>query len=264
MSVTVHPSAIVDEAAVLADGVNVGPFCHVGPKVELGAGVRLVSHVSVAGVTRIGAGTTVYPFAALGQAPQDLKYKGEDTELIVGAANVIREHVTMHTGTVAGRGRTVVGDNCFFMAGSHVAHDCIVGDNVIFANNATLGGRVVIDDFVTIGGLSAVHQLGRVGRYAFIGGGAPVTGDVIPYGMVDNNGDLHGLNIIGMERRGFSREDINTLRAVYRTLFHGDGRFADRFEAIAESYQDHERVSLIIEFIQADTKRPLCQPRRGK
>ncbi len=263
MTTDIHPTAIIAKGAELGEGVAIGPFCTIGADVRLGDGVRLVSHVSVAGDTQVGARTVVYPFAALGHPPQDLKFKGERTELIIGADNVLREQVTMHLGTRTGRGRTVVGNGGFFMAGAHVGHDCIVGDKVTFANNATLGGMVTIQDFVTIGGLSAVHQMGRVGKYAFIGGGAPVTGDVIPFGMVDNHGGLHGLNLVGLKRRGFGRDTINALRAAYRHLFHGEGHFDDRVRTAAEAWADVPEVGEILAFIEAGQKRPLCIPRGG-
>ena len=237
MGATIHPSSIVERGAELGEGVEIGPFCAIGPKVRLGDGVKLVSHISIAGSTTIGARTLIRPFTALGQPPQDKGYKGEDTRLIIGADNVLHEQVTMQLGTPNGRQQTVVGDRGFFMVGAHVGHDCIVGDNVTFANNATLGGLVVIDDFVNIGGLCAVHQFGRVGRYAFIGGGAPVTGDVIPFGMVDNHGGLHGLNLVGLKRRGFKRETINALREFYRRVFlDRTGAFDERLEAAAQDF----------------------------
>jgi UDP-N-acetylglucosamine acyltransferase len=260
MAVSVHPSSIVERSAELADGVEIGPFCTVGPKVRLGEGVRLISHVSVAGNTSIGARTVIYPNAALGHPPQDLKFKGEDTKLIVGSDNVIRESVTMHLGTVPGRSQTVVGDKGFFMANSHVGHDCIVGNNVVMGNNTPLGGLAEVGDFVILGGNAAVHQFGRVGKYAFIGGGAPVVGDVIPFGMVDNHGRLHGLNLVGLKRRGFKRETINALRAMYRELFHGVGNFDERFASAVETYGYLPEAKMIIDFIEAGQKRGLCRP----
>jgi UDP-N-acetylglucosamine acyltransferase len=262
MVVSVHTTAIVEQGAELADGVSIGPFCTVGPKAKLGEGVRLVSHVSVAGNTSIGPRTTIYPFAALGHPPQDLKFKGEDTRLIIGADNVIRESATFHLGTVTGRGQTVVGDKGFFMACSHVGHDCIVGNNVVMGNNTPLGGSAVVEDFVILGGNAAIHQLGRVGKYAFIGGGAPVVGDVIPFGMVDNHGRLHGLNLVGLKRRGFKRETINLLRAVYRELFHGSGQFDDRLARIEKDHSGTPEVKMITDFINAGQKRGLCLPRQ--
>jgi UDP-N-acetylglucosamine acyltransferase len=260
MAVTVHPSSIIERGAELSDGVEIGPFCAVGPKVKLGEGVRLVSHVSIAGNTSIGSRTIIYPNAALGHPPQDLKFKGEDTRLIIGADNVIREGATFHLGTVTGRGQTVVGDKGFFMACAHVGHDCIVGNGVVMGNNTPLGGNATVEDFVILGGNAAIHQFGRVGKYAFIGGGAPVVGDVIPFGMVDNHGRLHGLNLIGLKRRGFARETINALRAMYRELFHGDGNFEDRFVAANKAYGHLPEAKMILDFIDAGQRRGLCLP----
>lgn len=263
MGVSIHPTSVVDPKAELADGVDIGPFCTIGPNVKLAEDVRLISHVSIVGSTSVGARTVVHSFAALGHPPQDRKYRDEDTRLIVGSDNLLREHVTMHLGTPLGRGQTVVGDGGYFMTGSHVGHDGIVGDKVTFANNAIIGGLVTIGDFVNLGGHSAVHQLGRIGKYAFVGGGAPVVGDVIPFGMVDNHGGLHGLNLIGLKRRGFARDTINLLRAVYRDLFHGPGHFEDRLAMVAERHAGSPEVQLIVDFIHDGQKRPLCVPRPG-
>jgi UDP-N-acetylglucosamine acyltransferase len=260
MAVNVHPSSIVERGAELADGVEIGPFCTVGPKAKLGEGVRLVSHVSVAGNTSIGARTVIYPNASMGHPPQDLKFKGEDTKLIVGADNVIRESSAFHLGTVTGRGQTVVGDKGFFMACSHVGHDAIIGNGVVVGNNVPLGGNAVIEDFVILGGNSAIHQFGRIGKYAFIGGGAPVVGDVIPFGMVDNHGRLHGLNLIGLKRRGFKRETINALRAMYRDIFLGKGNFDERVTEATAKYGALAEAMMIIDFINAGQKRGLCLP----
>jgi UDP-N-acetylglucosamine acyltransferase len=261
MAVEIHPSSVVSPGAQLGVDVSIGPLCVIGPHVRIGDRTQLVSQVSIAGDTAVGADGVIYPFAALGHPPQDLRYRGERTSLVVGDRAVIREHVTMQLGTPAGRGVTRVGSNGFFMTGAHVGHDAIVGDHVVFANNATLGGFAEIADFVTMGGLSAVHQFGRVGRYAFIGGGAPVVGDVIPFGMVDNHGALHGLNLIGLKRRGFTRQAIHTLRGVYRELFHGDGVFEDRVRSIDSRLGANAEVRLILDFIDAGAKRPLCTPR---
>lgn len=261
MSVTIHPTAIVEPGAELGEGVDIGPFCTVSARARLGSNVRLVSHVSIAGSTTIGDRTVVYPFAALGHPPQDTKYKGEDTKLIIGADNLIREGAVLHLGTLQGRGQTVVGSKCMLMNGAHVGHDGIVGNGVILSSHAVTGGLAVVEDSVIVGGNAAIHQLGRVGMGAFIGGCAPVVGDVIPYGMVDNQGGLHGLNIVGLKRRGATRETIHTLRSVYRDLFHGDGFFDDRFERIAETYGHIPEVARIVAFIRAGEKRPLCVPR---
>lgn len=257
----IHPTAIVHDGATLGADVEIGPYCVIGQGVRLGDGVRLMSHVVIEGETEIGDLCVVHPFANLGGPPQHSAHKGEPTRLTVGARNTIREHVTMHTGTVGGRGVTVVGADSLFMAGSHVAHDCIVGDNVIMANAATLGGHVHMADFVFMGGLSAAHQYSRIGRYSFIGGLAAVTKDVIPFGSVwGNHAHLEGLNLVGLRRRGFSRETINELRAAYRLLFADEGTFQERLADVAATYAGSGEVMEIVSFIQADANRPLCLP----
>ncbi|MFN3614014.1 MAG: acyl-ACP--UDP-N-acetylglucosamine O-acyltransferase, partial [Rubrimonas sp.] len=217
MSVEIHPSSVVDPAARLGQGVRIGPFCCVGPDVTLGDGVELISHVAVAGVTSIGAGTRVWPFASLGHQPQDLKFRGERSVLEIGAGNMIREGVTMNPGTEGGGGVTRVGDRGLFMVGVHVGHDCIVGDNVIMANNATLGGHVVVGDFAVLGGISAVHQKVRIGAGAMVGGMTGVEKDVIPYGsVIGDRARLAGLNLVGLKRRGVPHDQIHGVRACYR------------------------------------------------
>jgi UDP-N-acetylglucosamine acyltransferase len=257
----IHSTAIVSDGARLGDDVEIGPYCIVGPKVVLGDGVRLIAHVMLDGSTEIGEGTIVHPFACLGAAPQHLGHKGEDTRLIVGKRNHIREHVTMHTGTAMGRGVTTVGNDGLFMVGIHVAHDCIVGDNVVMANSATLGGHVTVGDFVFMGGLAAVHQYTRIGRYAFIGGMAGLPKDLIPYGSVwGNHAHLEGLNLVGLKRRGFSRESIKHLREAYRLLFAEEGTFQERLDDVAETFATTPEVMEIIDFIRADAARPICLP----
>ena len=264
MSVSIHPSAVVDPAAKLGEGVFVGPFCLVGPDVELGDRVRLTSHVVVEGRTRIGEDTVIYPFASIGHRPQDLKFKGETSELIIGRRNQIREHVTMSPGTEGGGMVTRVGDNGLFMVGVHVAHDCVVGNNVVLANNATLAGHVELGDFVTIGGLSAVHQFVRIGSHAMIGGMSGVEKDVIPYGLVmGERARLAGLNLIGLERRGFQKDDIHALRAAYRMLFGPEGTFAERMEEVGRDLGEKTLVSDVLDFIRSRASRSLCQPREG-
>lgn len=262
MSANIHPSAIVDPGARIGAGVEIGPFCVVGPHVVLGDYVRLISHVAIDGRTTIGEGTIVYPFASLGHAPQDLKYKGEPSELIIGRHNRIRENVTMNTGTEGGGMVTRVGDGGLFMVGVHVGHDCIVGNNVIFANNATLGGHVVVGDYAVLGGLSAVHQFVRIGAHAMIGGMSGVEADVIPYGLV--KGDrafLAGLNLVGLQRRGFAKEDIHALRAAFRRLFEGDGQMADRIAAVTAEAGGVQAVADILSFLADRGSRALTQPR---
>ncbi len=259
----IDPTAIVEGDAVLGAGVRIGPYCRVSAKATLGDDVDLKSHVVIDGRTDVGARTVVHPFAALGGPPQHLGYRGEDTRLRIGADCVIREHVTLNLGTVAGRGETTVGDRCFLMTGSHVAHDCVIGSNVIFANNATLGGHVVVEDFVFLGGLCAIHQFCRVGAYAFIGGCAAVPTDVIPYASATgNHAQLSGLNIVGMKRRGMSRLAMHNLRAAYRMLFAPDSSFQERLDAVASTYAQSEEVMRIVNFIREDTRRPLMAPPR--
>lgn len=256
----IHPTAIIDESAVIAEEAEIGPYCVIGPHVEIGARTRLLSHVTVSGRARIGADCVLHPFVALGEPPQDFKFRGGDVRLEIGDKNVLREHVTMHLGTEAGAGVTRVGSNGYFMVASHVAHDCVVGDGVVFANNATLGGGSTVGDFVTMGGLSALHQKCRIGKYAFIGGGAAVTGDVIPYGMADNHGWLAGLNLVGLKRRGLSRDTIHDLRAAYRLLFAEEGAFTERVEDTARLFETRSEVQDIIAFIRSPAARPLCFP----
>ncbi len=263
MSIEIHPTAIVEAGAELADGVSIGPFCTVGANVKLGPNCKLVSHVVVAGHTELGADNTVYPFAMLGGPPQHTAYKGEATRLVIGDRNTIREHATMNIGTVNGGGVTKVGSDGLFMIESHVGHDCTVGDKVILTKQATLGGHCEVGDFVIVGGLAAVHQFTRVGRHAMIGGLAAVVKDVIPYGSVwGNHAHLEGLNLVGLKRRGFSRETINTMRAAYRLLFADEGTFQERLEDTLETYAACAEVVEIIEFIRADGSRPLCLPER--
>lgn len=259
----VHTTAIVEPGAELGDGVTVGPYCIVGPHVTLGARVRLVAHVVLEGITTIGEDSVISPFAHLGGAPQHLAHKGEPTRLEIGARNRIRAHVTMDTGTVAGGGLTRVGDDGLFMVASHVAHDCRVGDQVVFANNATLGGHVSIGNYVFMGGLSAVHQFSRIGPYAFAGGGAIITKDVIPFGSVwGNHAHLEGLNLVGLKRRGFPRETVKDLRAAYRLLFAEEGTFQERVDDTARVFENSPEVMEIVAFIRADANRPLCLPAR--
>lgn len=260
MSVKIHPSAIVDTNASIGENVEIGPYCIVGPNAVIKDRTRLVSHVTVHGRTEIGEDCAIYPFVVLGTPPQDFKYKGGDVTLVIGARNTLREHTTMHLGTEAGRGTTVVGADGYYMVGSHVAHDCIVGDKVVFANNATIGGGVVLGEFVILGGLAAIHQHCRVGRHAFIGASAFVSGDVIPYGMVDNQGWLAGLNLVGLKRRGFSRDLIHDLRAAYRMIYATEGKFTERVEDASRLFGEFAEVREMIDFIRAPAARPLCTP----
>lgn len=260
---SIHPSAVIDPAAKIGGDVTIGPFCVVGRNVELGDGVRLHSHVVVEGRTTVGEGTEIFPFASIGHVPQDLKFHGEESRLVIGKFNKIREHVTMNPGTEGGGMLTQVGDRCLFMMGSHVAHDCIVGDHVILANNATLAGHVHVGDFAILGGLSAVHQFVRIGAHAMIGGMSGVENDVIPYGLVmGERARLAGLNLVGLERRGFAKEQVRSLRAAYKTLFAAAGdTFAARLEEVVREYEDEALVNEVLDFIRAKASRPLLQPR---
>ena len=259
----IHPTAIIEEGARLADSVSVGPWCRVSSGATLAEGVELKSHVVIDGRTQIGARTVIYPFAVLGGPPQHLGYRGEDTAARIGADCIVREYATVNAGTIAGRGETVIGDKCFLMTGAHVAHDCVVGSNVIFANNATLGGHVAIEDYVFLGGLCAIHQFCRVGAYAFIGGCAAVPSDVIPYGSANgNHATLAGLNLVGMKRRGMPRAAIHDIRAAVRMLFAETDSFQERLDRVAAEFARSEEVMRIVKFIREDTRRPLMAPPR--
>jgi UDP-N-acetylglucosamine acyltransferase len=259
----IHPTAIIDPAARLADTVEIGPYCVVGPDVTLEDGVRLVSHVSVTGVTTIGARTRVLAFASLGSPPQSTRYKGEKTTLVIGADCDLREHVTMNTGTVEGGGQTRVGDRALMMVGAHVAHDCLVGSDVTFANNATLGGHTIVGDRVVIGGLSGCHQFSRIGEGAMIGGCIGLLEDVIPFGLVDRDATLGGLNIIGLKRRGCAKSDLHAIRRTVRDLFVGEGQFRDRVAMVAANPPENRFARMIVDFVAADAKRPILKPGRG-
>lgn len=257
----IHPTAIVDGGAEIGDGVVIGPYCVVGPEVHLHDGVELLSHVVVDGRTEIGANTKIFPFASIGHQPQDLKYHGEASRLVIGRNNIIREHVTMNPGTEGGGMLTNIGDDCLFMVGAHVAHDCQIADHAILVNNATLAGHVEVGEWAIIGGLSAVHQFVRVGKHSMIGGMSGVENDVIPYGsIIGNRARLCGLNIIGLKRRNFSREVIHELRKAYRLIFAAEGTIAERLEDVAEDFSDIEPVMEIVHFIGANSSRAICQP----
>ena len=257
----IHPTAIIEDGASIGVDVKIGPYCFIGSNVVLADRINLGSHVVISGLTQIGEGTHIFPFASIGHNPQDLKYKGEPSRLEIGCNNVIREHVTMNPGTQGGGLLTKVGDDCLFMVASHIAHDCTVGDNVILVNNATLGGHVKIGDFAIIGGLAAVHQFVRIGRHSMIGGCSGVENDVIPYGsIVGNRGYLSGLNLVGLKRRGFSRDIIHDLRRAYRLLFSQEGTQAERMADVSELFSDIEPVMEILDFMGVESSRAICQP----
>ncbi len=259
----IHPTAVIAPGAIIGAGVTIGAYSCLGPAVTLGDNVTLKSHVVVSGRTSLGAGTTVFPFTSVGETPQDLKYSGEDTALTVGKNVVIREHVTMNLGTDGGGGVTRIGDNCLFMAGSHVAHDCQVGNGVIYANNSVTAGHVTVGDHAIIGGLSAVHQFARIGRQAMIGGMTGVEGDVIPFGLVTGNrAHLNGLNLVGLKRSGVPREEIQALRALYEKIFESTkGTFQERLEAAKGDYSG--AAAVLWEFMSAESSRRYCTSERN-
>lgn len=263
MSALIHPTAIVEPGAQLGQRVQIGAYSCIGPEVVLGDDVKIFSHVVITGRTTLGEGCEVYPFASLGHAPQDLKYAGEASTLTIGHHNKIREYVTMQPGTAGGSLSTCVGKHNLFMAGAHVAHDCHVGNYVVMANNATLGGHVTIEDYVIIGGLAGVHQFVRIGAHAIIAGTAGVADDVIPYGSVDaRRSKLAGLNLIGLKRRNFSKEEMNALRDVYKTLFREEnGKIPERLKQLNPALLAYPAVQEVIRFIEADTTRSLCLER---
>jgi UDP-N-acetylglucosamine acyltransferase len=258
----IHPTAVVEDGAKLGADVTVGPFSFVGRDVTLGDGVVLKSHVAVTAHTTIGAGTVISPFASLGGTPQSVHYKGEPGAISIGRNCIIRENVTINIGLVGETRETRIGDRCFLMTGVHVAHDCALGNDVILANCATMGGHVTIGNNVFLGGLCALHQFVRIGDYAIVGGLCPVWHDVIPFGALREGVEgLGGLNIIGMKRRGFERPAIQSLRAAYRDLFFGAGQFAERVETVAKRYEDDPNVMQIIGFIHQRGKRRITMPR---
>ncbi len=257
-----HPTAIIEDGARLGDGVRIGPYCVVGPDVVLGDGCELLSHVVVAGRTTIGPRTRIFPFASIGHQPQDLKYRGEVSTLAVGADCIIREGVTMNPGTEGGGTQTIVGDKCAFLANSHVGHDCRVGSSVIFSNNVMLAGHCEVGDYAILGGGAAAIQFARIGAHAFLGGMSGLENDLIPYGMaLGNRAYLSGLNIIGLQRRGFSREQVHSLRRAYRLLFAAEGTLKERLDDVSAEFSDNPTVQEIIAFIRASGKRSLCTPK---
>lgn len=260
----IHPTAIVEDGAKLGDGVTVGPFSIVGADAVLGDGVALASHAVVTGRTTVGARTRIFPFASVGHQPQDLKYKGEPSTLDIGSDCLIREGVTINPGTAGGGMKTTIGSFCAFLANSHVGHDCHVGNNVILSNNVMLAGHVEVGDFAILGGGAAVIQFARVGAHSFLGGMSGLEQDLIPYGMaLGNRAYLSGLNIIGLQRRDFSRGQIHDLRRAYRLLFAQEGTLLERVADVTEEFRDHPTVMEIVAFIKAGGKRSMCMPKNG-
>ncbi|PIE12372.1 MAG: acyl-[acyl-carrier-protein]--UDP-N-acetylglucosamine O-acyltransferase [Rhodobacterales bacterium] len=256
----IHANAVIEDGAVIGEGCEIGPFCLVGAGVRLGRGVVLKSHVVVTGDTEIGDDTVVFPFAVIGEVPQDLKFRGEKTRLIIGKRNRIREHVTMNAGTKGGGGVTRVGDDGLFMAGCHIAHDAQVGDRVVIVNSSAIAGHCVIGDDVIVGGLSGIHQWVRIGDGAIIGALSMVTNDVIPHGLVQGpRGQLDGLNLVGLKRRGVDRSDITALRAAFQMLAQGEGTFQDRARRLGQETES-DYVRQIVDFVTASSDRSFLTP----
>ena len=256
----IHKTAIVDSKAKISSSVNIGPYCVIGPNVEINENVKIHSHVNISGNTKIGKGNKIYPFASIGNDPQDLKYNGEETKLIIGDNNKIREYVTINPGTEGGGGLTKIGNNCLFMISSHVAHDCQVGNNVIIANNVPLGGHAIIEDNVVIGGNSAVQQFTRIGKMAMVGGMTGVLHDVIPYGLsIGNRNYLQGLNLIGLRIANFNNKDILGLTEAYKEIF-ATKNLTDNLSKLNWEFKENPLVKNVIEFITRDKKRSICTP----
>jgi UDP-N-acetylglucosamine acyltransferase len=263
--VNVHPTAIVDPNAKIGKEVKIGAYSIIGANVELEDRVNIMSHVCIDGHTKIGEDTTIYPFSVIGYAPPDLKYKGEESRLVIGKNCTLREHVTIHTGTADDRMETTIGDNCLLMANAHVAHDCVLGNNVIMANCAALGGHVEVGDFAIIGGLAAVHQKVKIGAYSIIGGMSGVVGDVIPFGNVSGErASLIGLNVIGLKRRNIENKQIIDMNKAYDDIFlKGSDLFANRLAEVENVYKDDEYIMKIVDFIKSSGNR-LCKPNKEK
>ena len=256
----IHNSSVIDKKANLGKNVKIGPFCYIGPNVELQENVQLISNVHIEGNTRIGKGTKIFPFASIGTQPQDLKFKGEKNSLEIGENNSIREYVTINPGTAGDRSKTTIGNNCLFMISSHIAHDCVIGNNVVIANNVPLGGHVIIEDSVVIGGNSAVQQFTRIGRLAMIGGMTGVLKDVIPFGLsFGNRNYLQGINLIGLRRKKYENKKILELDTAYKKIFSSE-KFHENLAKINGEFKENDLVKEVIDFIEKDKKRPICTP----
>ena len=256
----IHNTSVIDKKAKVSKSVTIGPFCYVGPNVELSDDVVLISNVHIEGNTKIGKGTKIFPFASIGTQPQDLKFKNEKNSLLIGEKNTIREYVTINPGTEGGGSKTIIGNNCLFMISSHIAHDCIIGNNVIIANNVPLGGHVTIEDSVVIGGNSAVQQFTRIGRLAMIGGMTGVLKDVTPFGLsIGNRNYLQGLNLIGLRRKKYDNKTIMGLDKAYKAIFSSKN-LHENLSKINGEHKDNELVLEVIRFIEKDKKRPICSP----
>ena len=256
----IHKTCIIDKKAKISNNVQIGPYSVIGPNVEIDENVEIHSHVNVSGNTKIGSATKIYPFASIGTDPQDLKFKGEKSNLIIGKNNTIREYVTINPGTKSGGGLTKIGDNCLLMISSHIAHDCNVGNNVVIANNVPLGGHVTIEDSVVIGGNSAVQQFTRIGRLAMIGGMTGVLKDVIPFGLsFGNRNYLRGINLIGLKRKKYENKKIMELDSAFKKIFSSKN-LHENLSKINGEYKGNDLVAEVINFISKDKKRPICTP----
>ena len=260
-----HHTSIISEKAVLGSNVTIGPYCIINENVKIGNNVNLKAHVYIDGNTTIGDNCTFFPYCSIGTSPQDLKYKGEKSILKIGNNNIFREYVTVNPGTEGGGLKTVIGDNCLFMINAHVAHDCKIGNNVIMVNNASLAGHVILEDYAIMGALSGAHQFCRIGKHSMIGGLSGVDSDVIPYGtVIGNRAYLSGLNIIGLKRRGFSKDIIQDLRKAYGLLFSSqEGTFSDRVKEVSEEFLDNEPIQEIVQFLKSEKSRSICKPKNA-
>ena len=256
----IHKTALIDSNAKISNNVKIGPYTIIGPDVEIDEETEIQSHVNITWKTKIGKNNKVYPFASIGNDPQDLKFKGEETRLEIGNNNKIREYVTINPGTQGGGGITKVGNDCLFMVSSHIAHDCFVGNNVILANNVPLGGHAHIGDNAIIGGNSAVQQFTRVGKSAMIGGMCGVVRDVIPYGIVHGNRSvLQGLNLIGLRRKNIPNKEIMTLSEAYKEIFKNEN-LTENLSNLSKDFKNNKLVVEVVDFIEKDKKRPICTP----
>ena len=260
-----HHTSIVSEKAVLGSNVTIGPYCIINENVKIGNNVNLIAHTYIDGNTTIGDNCKLFPYCSIGTLPKDLKDKGEKSILKIGNNNIFREYVTVNPGTEGGGLETVIGNNCLFMINAHIAHDCKIGDNVIMVNNASLAGHVILEDFAIMGALSGAHQFCRIGKHSMIGGLSGVDSDVIPYGtVIGNRAYLSGLNIIGLKRRGFSKDIIQDLRKAYGLLFSSqEGTFSDRVKEVSEEFLDNEPIQEIVQFLKSEKSRSICKPKNA-
>jgi len=260
-----HHTSIISEKALLGSNITIGPYCIINENVKIGNNVNLKAHVYIDGNTTIGDNCTFFPYCSIGTSPQDLKYKGEESALKIGNNNTFREYVTVNPGTEGGGLKTVIGDNCLFMINAHIAHDCIIGNNVIMVNNASLAGHVIVEDYAIMGALSGAHQFCRIGKHSMIGGLSGVDSDVIPYGtVIGNRAYLSGLNIIGLKRRGFSKDVIQDLRKAYGLLFSSqEATFSDRVKEVSEEFSENEPIQEIVQFLKSEKSRSICKPKNA-